>query len=458
METKFKNEEKKIPDAKYEIEFLQTIEEEVNAAIEKTPENKREEIRQKTEEALCALSLDLPRAKSAILKLKLIQYFQNDNEIDAGLLREAIFETPNFLKGSLKNLIETYRTRTFKQTREKMRRRIEMNDKETFNPHIVEFETDSGNYYLARLLNQPHLTEEGKEMNHCIGAPSSASSYIYRMKAGDIDTFSFRKKDGDFPVVTIEYDRNKDAITQIKKNFETKLSPSDPFFNDLVEALKKMEETVDDDGNKRIIKSVLETSEYIGVSPNHICTERGEIPYADYDPEKDALVLSGKIEATSATTKEELDLISKIPSATTDLTKLRPELKHSLTEWRGNIIDVSANQTYSNLETVNGFMEVKNAKTFEAPRLAFVGESLIAGETIDFNLPCLQSVGGILNAYRARTFKAPLLQMVDGPIAVGNADIFEAPALKKVKYIGLSSRISDKNINISKEMREKILR
>ncbi|MCX6735877.1 MAG: PcfJ domain-containing protein [Candidatus Parcubacteria bacterium] len=459
METKLEHETKESSEQKYEQEFLQKIEGEANEAIKKIPEKNRQEIRQKADDALCSLSLDLSPAKSAVLRLKLLQYFQENNEIDIAMLRQAIFETPNFLKGPLKNLVENYKTKTIKQTREEIKKRINLNDKESYNPYLIEFETNSGRYYLARLLNQPHLEQEGKEMHHCIGAPTSASSYIYRMKAGDIDTFSFKEKEGDKPVITFEYNRIKRSLTQIKKVYEAKLLPSDPFFGEFIEVLKKMEETTDDDGKKRKITSVYrEASEDIIVAPNHLCTERGEIPFSEYDPKKDALVLSGKIEMTKETTGEETEFISKIPSVATNLTNLRPEIKHGITEWAGNMTDSSSVFLYDNLVSVNGFVEAKTAKDFQAPQLEFVGESLNTGEAVEFNMPNLTSVGGLLNAFRARVFKAPLLQTVDGPISATSAEIFEAPVLKKAKYIGLSKTITEENISLSREMHKKIQR
>ncbi|MCX6739524.1 MAG: PcfJ domain-containing protein [Candidatus Parcubacteria bacterium] len=459
MEPKLENETKETSEQKYEQEFLQKIEEEINQAIKKTPEEDRQKIQQKADGVLCSLSLDLSPAKSAVLRLKLLQYFQENDELEVTILRQAIFETPNFLKGSLKNLVENYRAKTIKQTREGIEKRINLKDKESFNPYIVEFETDSGKYYLARLLNQPHLEEEGKEMHHCIGAPTSASSYIYRMKAGDIDTFSFREKEGVKSVITFEYNRIKRSLTQIKKVYEEKLLPSDSFFGEFTEVLKKMEETTDDDGKKRKITSVYrEASEDIVVAPNHLCTERGEIPFNEYDPKKDTLVLSGKIETTKDTTEEEFEFISKIPSATTDTTNLRPELKHSMTTWAGNIIDSASFFSCPNLVSVNGFMELKRAKAFDAPRLEFLGQALHVGEVNEFDMPSLKSVGGLLNVYRASTFKAPLLQTVDGPISATSSKVFEAPVLKKAKYIGLSKNIIEENISLSKEMYKKIQR
>ncbi len=456
MEPKIEN---KNQEEKYEREFLEKIENEINQTAKGFPEEERKNALQKANDAFCSLSLELSPARSAVLRLKLLQYFRENNELDISMLRQAIFETPNFLKGSLNDLVENYQKRTIKQTHEEVKKRMNVNDKESYNPYIIEFETDSGKYYLARLLNQPHLEEEGKEMYHCIGAPTSASSYLYRMKAGDIDTFSFRQKDGDKPVITFEYDRVKRSLTQIKKVYEAKLLPSDPFFGEFIEVLKKMEETTDDDGKKRKIESIhREASEDISVALNHLCTERGEILFREYNSKKDTLVLSGKIEATKEMTKEDAEFISKIPGATANLTNLLPELKHGITEWSGNITDDSSVFSYDNLVSVNGFVEAKNSKDFKAPHLEFVGGALNAGETLEFDMPNLKSVGGLLNVYRARACKTPLLQNVNGPISAVNAEVFEAPVLKKAKYIGLSKTIAEENISLSKEMSKKIQR
>ena len=103
------------------------------------------------------------------------------------------------------------------------KKRAEVKGGEAFNPYENLFTTQSGNYYIARLLNMPHLEEESEYMDNCVG---TSDSYVNRIKRGEIEILSFRnvpkvnpktgKLEGDVPIITIEYDLKTKEIRQMK--------------------------------------------------------------------------------------------------------------------------------------------------------------------------------------------------------------------------------------------------
>ena len=135
---------------------------------------------------------ELTPERQAVLRLKLARHFQKTDEVDPSTLFDALVETPKFIdtdKGSLMRLMEVHQQKTLQRIAEARKRRAELGDKESFNPYENLFTTKSGNYYMARLLNMPHLEAESAYMKHCVG---TSDSYINQIKRGDIEILSFR--------------------------------------------------------------------------------------------------------------------------------------------------------------------------------------------------------------------------------------------------------------------------
>jgi len=271
--------------------------------------------------------------RKIILKLKLARYIQRHDSIDSNTLFDAIVETPKFLdkdKGGFDRLLELHEQKTLEKIAEIRKRKAEQKGGEGFNPYEALFQTDSGKYYMARLLNMPHLEEESQYMNHCVG---TSDSYINKLKKGDIEILSFRntpqinpqtqKLEVDKPLITIEYNVRTKAIQQIKKYDDEYIKESDPYFQDFVEALKKLKETQHDAGEKRDFKEI-SNSELgnIKVKNYHLFTEKGEINFKDFDPESNLFVLKmGNMDITKETSKEDASKIFRIVEGT----QLKPE-------------------------------------------------------------------------------------------------------------------------------------
>jgi hypothetical protein len=196
--------------------------------------------------------------QKAILKLKLARHFQNSNDLDTSVLYDAIIESPKFIntdKGSFHKLFEVHEEKTIQKIAEIRRKRAEMDGSGQYNPYENLFTTASGNYYVARLLNMPHLEDESEYMKHCVG---TSDSYINQIKRGDIEILSFRhapkinqseqKLEGDTPIITIEYNLKTKVIEQMKKQNDEYLKPTDPYFNDVIDALKQLRTTMTDTG------------------------------------------------------------------------------------------------------------------------------------------------------------------------------------------------------------------
>lgn len=262
--------------------------------------------------------------QKAVLKLKLARHFQNNETIDINVLFDAIVETPNFIntdKGSFYRLFEIHEQKTLQKIAEIRKERAEINGDEKFNPYEALFETKSGNYYMAKLLNMPHLKEESSYMNHCVG---TSDSYINKIKKGEVEIISFRnspsinkennKLEGDIPIITIEYNLKTKIIEQMKKKDDKYLNKEDPCFDDVVDALKQLRKTKTDGGELRDFLKINESElNNFNVKAYHLLTENGEIHFHDFDPNSDVFVLKmGYMGIDPSTSKEDASKIMKI--------------------------------------------------------------------------------------------------------------------------------------------------
>ncbi|HMO78469.1 MAG TPA: PcfJ domain-containing protein, partial [Candidatus Paceibacterota bacterium] len=192
------------------------------------------------------------------LQLKLVRHFEDNGDsapIDIPTIVDALLESPKFLqsdKGSIAKLFELHEMKTLQRIAELRRQKAELTNGETFNPYENLFETASGKYYLARLLNMPHLEEESTYMDHCVG---TSSSYISKMKRGDVEILSFRDKTTHEPIVTIEYDCRSKRLLQVKAFKDRIPTLGDDFSADLIEAIERLGETTNDKNESREVKS-----------------------------------------------------------------------------------------------------------------------------------------------------------------------------------------------------------
>jgi len=262
--------------------------------------------------------------EQSILKLKLSRYLQREDLIDVNTLFDALIETPKFLageKGGLHKLLEIHEAKTLQVIAERRKQRAEMGKGEEFNPWENLFTTKSGTYYVARLLNMPHLEQESDYMNHCVGI---SDSYVNRIKKGEIEILSFRKVpeinpktnklEGDEPVITIEYNLKTNTIEQMKKKNDAYLILSDPYFDDVIDALKQLRAMPTDKGTlHNFVKIQPSELTKIPAKPDHVVTEHGEVHFKDYDESIHGFVLKvGKVEITKTTPKEDAQKLLKI--------------------------------------------------------------------------------------------------------------------------------------------------
>lgn len=270
-------------------------------------------------------NFDLTPERQAVLRLKLARHFQKTDEVDPSNLFDALVETPKFIdtdKGSLLRLMEIHQQKILQRIAEARRRRAEMGDKETFNPWENLFTTRSGNYYMARLLNMPHLEVESAYMRHCVG---TSDSYINQIKRGDIEILSFRsvpkfnqgtqRLEGDTPIITIEYNLRTKTIEQMKKQHDEYLSPSDPYYKDVLYALKQLRTTRTDSGQLRNFVKIApsELKEEIKVRDYHVLTENGEIPLRNFNPDSGAFVFeAGEMPIKKSTSRQDAAKIIRI--------------------------------------------------------------------------------------------------------------------------------------------------
>lgn len=262
--------------------------------------------------------------QKAVLKLKLARHFQNNDSCDLNTLYDAIIESPKFIntdKGSIHRLFEVHEEKTLQKIAEIRKQRAEMGDSDAFNPYENLFTTKSGNCYMVRLLNMPHLEEESEYMKHCVG---TSDSYVNKIKRGDVEILSLRhipkvnsqnqKLEGGIPFITIEYNLKTKTIEQMKKYDDGYLNKRDPYFDDVIDALRQLRTTKTDTGEFRDF-SKISPSEMgnIEVKDEHILTEKGEVHFRDFSPNDGAFILKmGAMEITPETSKDDAVKMLKI--------------------------------------------------------------------------------------------------------------------------------------------------
>ncbi|MCX6812365.1 MAG: PcfJ domain-containing protein [Candidatus Berkelbacteria bacterium] len=318
----------------FEQKYLAKIRNDYEQTLNTFSEEMRAEKEQTIDDAFRFLStrlqntdgFDFNQRAEAILKLKLARYFQNNEAINLNTIYDAVIETPRFLqcdKGSLFHLFEIHQQKTLEKIAENRKKRAEMDGKERFNPYEALFTTKSGHYYLARLLNMPHLEEESNYMNHCVG---TSDSYVNQMKRGDIEILSFRtvppvnSEHGisnmkvDVPIITIEYNLRTKTIEQMKKYDDGYLQPSDPYYDDVVDALEKMRSTETDTGDLRDFKKISDSElSAIPVPEYCVLTKNGEADFRDFDPESGEFILKiGEMPILPETPKTDVAKIVRI--------------------------------------------------------------------------------------------------------------------------------------------------
>jgi hypothetical protein len=310
----------------YEKNLIPSAQKEYESLITSLPEDEKNRVISAVNISLEALTGKLEGSEAFMfgplqrdnLRLKLARWYQRQDEADINSIYQAIVETPKFLdttRGSVNKLLQVYEAKMIQRIAESRKKIARRTDSEGGNPFENLFTTSSGNYYMARLLNLPHLEKESEFMDHCVGKDNSYSSKIIK---GEIEILSFRKVptineetqqlEDDNPIITIEYNLKTKTIEEIKKSDDDLLTPDDPFYEDFLETLALLRTTKTDRGNYRdFVKINPEELESIEIEDGHILTQRGEIPIEEFDPEQgDFVILSGDLDIDPETPKDKV--------------------------------------------------------------------------------------------------------------------------------------------------------
>ena len=174
-----------------------------------------------------------------------------------------------------------------------------------------------------------------------------------RIKKGEIEILSFRKVpdinhetnklENDTPIITIEYNLKTNTIEQMKKKDDAFLNPTDPYFNDVIDALKQLRTMPTDKGTLHDFTKI-QPSELtkIPVRNEHVITERGEVHFKEYDQTIHGFILkTGKVVITHETPKEDvsklLNIIKNIDVAPDHIARTPQELNASTQVYVGKL-------------------------------------------------------------------------------------------------------------------------
>ncbi len=290
-------------------------------------------------------------------------------------------------------MIEIHHEKTMQKIAEMRRKRTEMSEGEGFNPHEAMLISESGEYYLAKLLNKPHLEEESMNLDHCVG---TSDSYIHKMKRGKVEIFSIRTQpvlnqsteqlEESKSLVTIEYDVKNKIILKIRGFRNNILTGKEPYFKEVLELMEGLSKTHTDEGGRREIHQINNLNK-VEVKEGHLLLlGNKQKPYQDYDPEKDGLIFkSGLMELKEDTSVEDLLILSHLPNVEVNLTHIKPEYKNQLTAFKGSIKDESDTFSYEDLKEVGGDLNAQSAQTFNTPELREVGGELYLAYTVEIS-------------------------------------------------------------------------
>lgn len=247
------------------------------------------------------------------LRLKLTRHFQFVEDINLQTVFDAILETPSFLRnqrGSLAHAIEVHRDKTCKALAQL--RKEAKDGQETATPWENLAQTEDGKYYLANLLTQQHLIDEGKALNHCVG---TSSRYGQELASGDSEIWSIRtmpnskparrkilglnigrkftELEGDQPLVTIQYSPRTKRISQMVKARDASLTGDEPFFPAVLELLGKATQSFDAKGVKRKISAI---DIKLPLPNNYLLTQNGKVPFRELDLDSDTIFKKGEVD------------------------------------------------------------------------------------------------------------------------------------------------------------------
>ena len=252
----------RLPDS-ISLPFIESMTEDIVSKVNKRLEEMYEESLLGNDKGIANVRIRraLSDEQRKILQLKLTRHFEDNGEsakIDVPVCVDALIESPRFLesmKGSMDKLFAMHEMKILQKIAELRRKRAEMSgDESLYNPYENLFETSSGKYCMARLLNMPHLEEESEYMDHCVG---TSTSYVNKIKKGEVEILSFRDTSTNNPIATIEYDLKSKRLLQIKLMSDKLPKLSDSFSADLLEAIEKLETTTNDLGVPRVIEGSL---------------------------------------------------------------------------------------------------------------------------------------------------------------------------------------------------------
>lgn len=181
----------------------------------------------------------------AVLKWKLAQYLQSNEDINIDDVYEAMVQSPSFLDENEDRI--TTAIDIFKKSKkdELVQRKQQEILSVLVSPEIV-IEKISGEYSLGRLMNRSHLDQETEILNHCIG---KSDFYINRMMRGEYEIFSLRNS-SNIPVATLFYNLKNNKIEQIRKYGDNLLEGNEEFYPALIEALADIKR-IKDSHNKQ---------------------------------------------------------------------------------------------------------------------------------------------------------------------------------------------------------------
>ncbi len=257
-------------------ELRMDVSSELTRALYRLPESCTPEMLEKAVKEI-SKKAKVPDVLRNTLHLKLARHLTNVKgaALNIPTLVDALKESMHFLdttRGSINKLYELHAVKTAEKLAIIRKKEAAAKNRKKFNPYEILFETRSGKFYFARLLNMAHLKEESRLMDHCVG---TSGSYFRKVKRGTAEILSLRSTKTHVPEMTVEYNPKTGKLVQIQHQSRVTGEPMGygEYGDTVLEALCTLPLTVRLDGTKRKLNEqhLKHPVKIFGIRDRHEC-------------------------------------------------------------------------------------------------------------------------------------------------------------------------------------------
>ncbi len=231
---------------------------------------------------------------------------------------------------------------------------------------VGSFSLENGeNYDLFRLFTKADLETESKILGHCVG---DGNTYYFKIRGDNPSHAIISLRQRGTPKYTIELDLTKHKLLQFRGGGNTPVNslPEDS------ELPLKTFQVLSEAGLR--VDSVAENFSYSILRHNNQYEAMSDLTKDYILGNLDKEVVKGELSLDETTTEEEFAILASIPGLSIDTTRLTQEVKDSVHEVKGSIVDYSTDTSYKNLTYIGGGADLPNLSSAQGlENLTYIG-------------------------------------------------------------------------------------